>query len=181
MDQPPKLPFALQDGERIMLHCRRHWAFLVVQLAKHVLIGLVPIVLILLIAGKTFGLDGRGGQVVGLLCLGWFLLWSFKGYLTWYKYHNDVWVVTDQRVIDSTKFNWFHHRMASADLSDVQDISINKSGLFGTAFNYGNLLLQTAGERENFVLSGIPRPTEVLALIDKTRDAAKRAVRGQPV
>ena len=174
----PKLPFALQANEHVLLYCRRHWVFLTIQLTKHALAGRLPIAALLLLASLTFGLDGRGGQIVGLVCLVWFVFWAVKGYFAWYRYNNDVWIVTDQRVIDSTKKNWFHHSMASADLEDVQDISTDKSGLFGTAFNYGNLLLQTAGERENFILSGIPKPSEVLALIDVHRDAAKRELRG---
>lgn len=174
---PPKLPFELQVNEHVLLHCRRHWVFLTIGMVKVALVGLLPIVALLLLASFTFGLDGRGGQVVGLICLVWFVFWAIKGYFALYRYNNDIWIVTDQRVIDSTKTNWFNHRMASADLEDVQDISTNRSGLFGTAFDYGNLLLQTAGERENFILSGIPKPAEVLTLIDVHRDAAKRELR----
>ena len=71
---------------------------------------------------------------------------------------------------------------SSADLVTVEDMSINKSGIFPTMFNYGDLLAQTAGSREKFVLSGIPEPTSVLALVDRYRDAAKRElIRGNIV
>ena len=68
--------------------------------------------------------------------------------------------------------------MASADLDDVQDIALAKEGLFPTMFGYGDLRLQTAAERANFVLRGIPKPKDVLALVDRERDAAKRRIRG---
>ena len=46
----PKLPFALQPGEKPMIVARRHWAFLTWNLAKHaVFYGLVPIIIIILI------------------------------------------------------------------------------------------------------------------------------------
>ncbi|MCA9832143.1 MAG: hypothetical protein KC495_16905, partial [Dehalococcoidia bacterium] len=108
----------------------------------------------------------------------WFVFWAVRSYFSWFRYNNDIWVITDQRIVDSTKRHWFHHSMASADLDDVEDIAIRKEGLFATAFNFGNVHLQTAGEQANFVLSGIPKPGDVLALIDKQRDVAKRRLRG---
>jgi hypothetical protein len=49
-----------------------------------------------------------------------------------------------------------------------------KEGLFATAFNYGDVRCQTAGEVPNFILAGIPNPTSVLAVVDAARDAARR-------
>ena len=112
----------------------------------------------------------------------WLVFWAIKAYFTWYKYQNDIWVVTNQRIVDSLKRNWFHHRMSSADLVNVEDMSVDRGGVFATMFNFGNLICQTAGSRSNFVLSGIPEPAEVLALVDRSRDAARRdLVRGNIV
>ena len=57
---------------------------------------------------------------------------------------------------------------------DIEDINVVKEELFGTAFNYGDVRCQTAGEVPNFVLAGIPNPTSVLAQVDAARDAARR-------
>jgi hypothetical protein len=180
--QPPKVPFDLQDGELVVKVARRHWAFLTVNLGKVILIGLVPIVALAIVMGMTVGFDGTAGRIaIGAMVL-WFGFWAFRAYFTWYKYQNDQWVLTNQRIVDSQRNNWFHHRLASADLVNVEDMSINKSGIFPTMFNYGDLLAQTAGSREKFVLSGIPEPTSVLALVDRYRDAAKRElIRGNIV
>lgn len=180
MEDTPKLPFDLQKNETVLLFTRRHPVFLVIQMVKHALFGLVPIAALLTVFAITAGLDGRKGQVAGAISLVWFIFWAVRTYFAWYRYNHDTWVVSNQRVVDSVKNHWFHHAMASADLDDVEDISIRRSGLFATAFNFGDLLLQTAGERPNFVLSGIPDPPSVLALVDRSRDAAKRAMRGIP-
>ena len=154
-----KLPFDLQKNESVLLFARRHPAFLVIQLVKQAAFALIPIAALLTIFALTAGLDGRKGQVAGLISLVWFVFWAVRAYFAWYRYNHDIWVVSNQRVVDSIKKNWFHHAMASADLDDVEDISIRKAGIFATAFNFGDLLLQTAGERPNFVLSGIPDPS----------------------
>ena len=68
--------------------------------------------------------------------------------------------------------------MSSADLVDVEDMNVVREGILPTMFNFGDVRCQTAGEVPNFVLAGIPRPTEVLATIDAARDASRRALRG---
>jgi len=176
----PKLPFDLQQDETILLYAKRHWAFLTWRLVKIGLVAIVPVVALLVLAAMTFGLDGDAGKIVIGLSVLWLLVGAARGYLAWYQYQHDIWVVSDQRVIDSLKHHWFHHQMASADLDDVEDISIRREGVVATMFNYGDLQLQTAGERPNFVLSGIPNPSTVLALVDHQRDIAKRRMRGIP-
>ncbi|MEO9255773.1 MAG: hypothetical protein ABI305_09545, partial [Tepidiformaceae bacterium] len=100
-----------------------------------------------------------------------------RAYFGWYSYEHNIWVVTNQRIIDGNRPTWFKSSMASADLVDVQDIAVEQSGPLQTMLHYGNVRCQTAGERENFMLNGIPHPTNVLAVVDSTRDAARRAGR----
>jgi hypothetical protein len=162
----------------VLLFARRHVVFVTWKLVREGIFALAPIAALLVLAALTFGLDGTGGKVVAVVCLAWFLVFAVRSYFIWFRYHNDLWVVTDQRIIDSTRRHWFHHAMASADLDDVEDMKIRKEGLFPTMFNYGDVRLQTAGEQPNFILSGIPRPNDVMALVDRQRDAAKKRLRG---
>ena len=67
--------------------------------------------------------------------------------------------------------------MASADLVDVEDMSVFREGLLPTIFNFGDVRCQTAGQVANFVLAGIPKPAEVLGLVDAARDTARRDLR----
>ncbi len=179
--QPPpanqKLPFELQGGERVVLFCRRHWVYLYTKLTGIVLALIVPTAALLWLVHITAGLGGTVGKVALVVALVWVVFWAIRGYFTWYRYQNDVWIVTDQRIVDSTKFNWIKQRMASADLVDVEDINVVREGLFATMFNYGDLRVQTAGEIGNFVLGGIPAPSKVLGVVDSSRDAARRQFR----
>ena len=93
--------------------------------------------------------------------------------LTYYRYQNDIWVLTNQRLIDSYKAHWFSHRMVTADLVNIQNILAHREGLFQTWLNFGDLECETAGERQRFILAGIPRPSDALAEVDRARDAAR--------
>lgn len=177
MTQPkqPKVPFDLQAGEHVVLFARRHWLYLALQLVKYIGIGLIPVVVVSVIEGMTQGFEGTVGLVILLVELAWVWYWATKAYFAWYAYEHDIWVVTNQRVVDSNKPNWFSSRIASADLTDVQDMSVTKNGLWQTMFNFGHVRCQTAGTMENFVITGVPNPQRVLQVVDTARDAARRA------
>lgn len=172
-----KLPFELQGDEHVVLFCRRHWLYFCSKLGGVLLALLLPTVAVLWLVEITAGLDGTVGKVALIVGAVWVVFWAIRGYFTWYRYQNDVWVVTNQRIIDSTKYNWIKRRMASADLVDVEDINVVRDGLFATMFNYGDVHVQTAGEVPNFILAGIPAPSKVLAVVDSSRDAARRQFR----
>ncbi len=171
------LPFEMQPGEDVLVATRRHWMYFYPKLVAVALAGIVPIVALTWIVAATAGLDGMAGLIVLIVDAVWGLFWLIRGYFTWYRYQNDVWVVTDQRILDSLKRHWFHHQMASADLVDVEDMRVHKEGVLGTAFNFGDVRCQTAGELPNFILSGNPDPAKVLTVVDAARDTARRDVR----
>lgn len=172
--RPPKLPFELQAGETVLNVARRHPVFLWLRLAGTALAGVVPFVVVLVVIGATMGFGSTGGRLLTGVAILWLGYWLVRFYFSWYRYNNDLWIITNQRIIDSAKNNWFHHRMASADLINVEDLAINKHGIFATAFNYGDVVCQTSGMHSNFILSGIPNPSGLLSLVDATRDAARR-------
>ncbi len=147
------------------------------KLTLQIFLGLILPAAVLVIVERTAGLDDLTGRIVLVIAVLWFAYWAVRAYFIWYRYHNDLWVVTDQRVVDSIKRHWFHHRMASADLVDVEDMSVFREGLLPTIFNFGDVRCQTAGQVANFVLAGIPKPAEVLGLVDAARDTARRDLR----
>lgn len=180
--QAQGIPFNLQTGEEVELIARRHRVYLALHLGRDILMGVVPAVVLAIIIAATVGFDSATGGILTVVLVLWLVFWAVKAYFTWYRYQNDLWVVTNQRIIDSFKSNWFNHRMASADLVNVEDMSVDRSGVFATMFKYGNLVCQTAGARQNFVLSGIAAPSDVLGLVDRLRDEARRdLIRGNPL
>ncbi len=173
------LPFDLQGDESVLLFCRRHWLYLWSKVVAAGLAGLVPILLLVVLVGRIAGLGGASGRIALVLAVLWGGYWLVRGYFTWYRYNHDIWVVSNQRIIDSLRRHWFHHRMASADLVDIEDIAVVREGILQTAFDFGDLRCQTAGEQPNFILAGIPGPARVLGVVDAARDAGRRQL-GRP-
>ncbi len=173
-----RLPFALQAGEVVLAVVRRHWLYFSLRMAGILLAGVGGTVAAIVVTWVTLGFDGLGGLVAAAAIGAWACYWAVRGYFTWYRYQNDLWVVTNQRLVDSLKRHWFHHRMASTDLVDVEDLRVERHGLLQTLFDFGDVQCQTAGVVQNFVLSGVPGPARILATVDAARDAARRGPGG---
>lgn len=172
-----KLPVELQAGERVSTTFRRHWVYAYPRIVGLALIGILPVVALFWAVNRWSSLPGAAGYAAFAVSTLWLVYWVFwRAYFEWYRFKNDLWILTNQRLIDSLKHNWFSHQIASTDLVNIQDIGVVRSGLLATAFNFGNVNCETSGQISRFTLSGIPRPAEVLSTLDAARDAARREV-----
>jgi hypothetical protein len=163
------LPVQLQSGEEVVQIIRRHPASLWGRLA---LIALV--IILALIVWINFGGDGTMGTLLNiafiLVIAGGLLI----GFMVWYRYRNDLWVITSQRLIDVTRSTPFNQQITTASLTNVQDISIRRKGIFNTMLNFGDVICQTASAgSKTFALMGVAKPEQVLDAIDDARAKAK--------
>lgn len=165
-----RLPFPLQEGETVLALCRRHWIYLWPRIAVLLLVTLVPPTVIALLLSAVDVYDGFVAKVFWVASLVYLLFWGVRIFLTWYRYQNDIWVITNQRLIDSYRRHPFSLRVATADLVNVQDMTVERDGLLATMLDYGDVICQTAAEQQDFRLSGIPDPRETQALVDRERD-----------
>jgi hypothetical protein len=172
--QPEKLPFPMQDSERMILLVRRHWIHLWPKTILFAIYAIVPPLIISLLMARFWDYEGLQARVFWVLAALWLLYWAVRIFLNWYRYHNDIWVITNQRIVDSIKSHPFSHRLATADLVNVQDMTVQRRGVLQTLLNYGDIVCETASERGDFVLAGIPRPQDVQLLVDRERDRERK-------
>lgn len=78
----------------------------------------------------------------------------------WIWRRNKV-VVTNQHIVDIDQMGLFNRTVSTLRLEEIQDISAAVKGPLQTFFQYGTILIQTAGERENFVFDYVPNPYEL--------------------
>ena len=167
--QSSGFPFEIQAGEQVIQVCRRHWLYLWPSVVLQALLGVVPLIAAAVLL-LEIGLDGIGATIVWAVVAIHALYRALLAFLTWYRYHNDIWVITSQRIVDSYKRHPFSLRVATADLVNVQDMSVERHGMLRTMLNYGDIVCQTASEVPDFRLAGIPNPMAVQALVDRERD-----------
>ena len=170
----PALPFPLQVGERVVRVCRRHWIHLWPMTIYLALWGLLPPIAIGLLLSWADAYEGIAATIFMVAASVWLLYWAARIFLNWYRYRHDLWVITNQRIVDSLKSNPFSHRISTADLVNVQDMTVERHGVLQTMLNYGDIVCETASGTGDFVLSGIPEPSEVQLLVDRERDRARQ-------
>jgi hypothetical protein len=138
---------------------------------------LVPMIGVFLLLDAAGGYEGAGATIFRIVALVWSLFWAGRIFLAWYRYHNDIWVITNQRLVDSYKPHPFDLTISTADLVNVQDMTVERSGLLRTMLDYGDIVCQTAADNQDFRLPGIPKPRETQALVDRERDRERVRVR----
>jgi hypothetical protein len=134
------LPVQLQDGEQVVQTIKRHPASLWGRLALIALVIIVALIIWLSLGGSVATLGPLLNIAFALVVVGGLLM----GFMVWYRYHNDLWVITSQRLIDVTRSTPFNQQITTASLANVQDISIRRKGVFNTMLNFGDVICQTA-------------------------------------
>jgi hypothetical protein len=177
MEDAVKLPFELLPNEQVVLITRRHWRFFVPRFVAYALVGLLPPIALLWALSASGHLKGLTLTVALVAGGAWLLLWIGRIGLLKYRYDNDIWAVTDQRVVDVDKPTPVRFHMSAAALVELEDITTSRNGILQTMLDYGNLECQTAGEREHFSFRGVPNPRAIAADVERESLAAKAARR----
>jgi len=151
----------LHDDEWVVFAVHRHWSRLLRQTVPPLLLLLLLLPVFYALA-TTPGLALTIGAVVMavpilalILLLGW-------EYLDWL---NDYFVLTTQRVIHVERVWPFLENFEETYLDNVEDIYEVRSGLPANLLNYGDLVLQTAGETVQVDMSRVPNSSRLREVI----------------
>lgn len=96
--------------------------------------------------------------IVGAFVLEQFLRWFFN-----------VNIVTDERVFDVDFLNLVYREISDANLDQIQDVTVRVGSPIRTLFNYGDVLIQTAGEVPNIEFEAVPHPDRVAKVLRELR------------
>lgn len=106
-------------------------------------------------------------------------IWLFF-YTAFINYFLDIWIVTNDRIIDIHQHGLFARTIAELDLFRVQDVTSEAKGFFATVFDYGNVYIQTAGEKERFTFFNVPEPHKIREAIIQLADEDRKYHASQP-
>ncbi len=174
------------SDEKIFLLLRRHWF----TYAVFVFIALVMAIPFVIFAAVYFtnpiifeGAVGNLSIIIGTLYFLFILSLILYGFIDYYL---DVYIVTNERIVDVEQSGMFKRKISELHLYQVQDVKASVKGAFPTMLHYGDIHVQTAAENENFVFNAIPNPYRVSKMIadlhqaqidDVTRDSTGSVVR----
>lgn len=157
-----------EDDEKIVLMLRQHPIINLKWITISLVLYLIPSFLTQL--GITNLLPTGYILVFSLI---WYLAtstYALEGFLSWYF---NVYFITTQRIVDVDFFNLIDKRVSDAHIEKIQDVSYTTKGVAGAAFNYGDVIIQTASEIPEFDFLRVPDPDRVVKILDELRDNHK--------
>jgi len=158
---------------------RKHWFRLIDKIAAPLLL-----LFILLQLGLAAALDLLP-PVPRFANYFWtaFLLGMVVGlFLLWYRYEdwrNDIYQLTHDRIIDLEKLPLgLREERREASLAMIQDIGYEIPGIMANLFDYGNVVIETAGREAVFTFDWVHHPSrvqdEVFARMDAYRERERK-------
>lgn len=156
---------AQEEKEEIILLLRRHPVTNLPWMAPLIVFLLIPPLFIPLFSflkmippnfPASFKLIGTFFWYLG--CFGFFLV----NFLLWYFNVN---LVTNKRIIDLDFISLLYKEITATRISQVEDVTYKMGGLISTIFNYGDVLVATAGPQVNIEFLGVPKPGEAARII----------------
>lgn len=105
--------------------------------------------------------DPYWGPTLILLGSAYLLLVTVFFHALFVDYYLDIWIVTNDRIVDIQQSGLFKRTVAELDLKQVQDVTSQTIGIFGTFFNYGTVGIQTAGAKQKFDFQNVANPHEI--------------------
>jgi hypothetical protein len=148
---------------------RKHWCALLRTLARPVLI--FAVIAILWVASATLlEYSPWIDMVLGMALAGALIVVAWHA-LDW---HNDIYVLTDVRVVDIEKVPLLAEERREARLDRIQDVRYDQPHLIARLFDFGHVWLETAGEIGRFTFDNVPHPQEVQSEIFRRLDVFRQ-------
>lgn len=147
----------LKEGEEVIKIVRSY-------LWSHLFSVLISLFFIILPFFLLFPLFQKGfwGVLLFFVLLLLGLGFGTRFLFIWYF---NVFLITNQRIIDFDQKGLFEKTVSESMYDKIQDVSFKKKGIFSTLMNYGNIVIQTAGNNANLEIRNIFQPEKVQGVI----------------
>ena len=146
----------LEDDEVLYRAVHKHW-----------LLGFkalfLPTVLLLALWGLLYVTQTKAMFLIASFLSVAVLVWWLRNF---FDYYLDAWLVTDQGIIDIAWHGWFHRQSTRVLYSDLQGVSYEIKGVWGTLLRYGTIEVEKVSTGTSISLDHVfnPKAVEILIL-----------------
>jgi len=165
-----------RPGEKVQIFLRRHWLTPLEIILHTVLLLGIPLIGIWYFNEllSTWLAKPIAGPFIMLgLSLYFFATWLFA-FMEYVDYYLDVWIVTNERIINIEQKGLFTRVASELHITAVEDTTSEVKGIVATFLDFGNVHIQTAGERTRFIFKSVPHPEKVKEHVVALIEAAKK-------
>ena len=157
--KPCMIKNKLDEGEEVVVIIRRHWILFASRALMIFVIAVLPLIGYglppLMLESIAELVSGQAAFFIYLLFL--LFLWTLI-FIDFTMYHLNIWIVTNRRIIDVHQRSLFERDTITLMLEKIQDATVEVHGLFATMFNYGTLIIHTAGVNTDITIYAAANP-----------------------
>jgi len=73
-------------------------------------------------------------------------------------YRSNVVFITSEKIVQVLYRNIIDRKISQLNTGDVQDVTVRQDTLLSRIFNYGTIIVETAGEQQNYTFTFAPTP-----------------------
>lgn len=162
--KPKKISFELQDrDEEVVLVLRQH-PVTQLKAALLLVLGFFFVPLLFKISGLLSVLPPNYVFALYVFLISVFLGLVLRSFLLWFF---NVYIITDERIIDVDFLSMIYKNISTAKIDNIEDVTNTSSGVMSSIFDYGTILVQTAGEKTEFEFENVPHPAKVAKLLNE--------------
>ena len=163
-----------KDDETISLVVREHWFHLFLKILVWVFFA-AALVLFNRFAQAYVPtiLEGTQGKVTLLFTQVYTLFLVLSLFLIFNFYYLSLQIITNVRIVEISQEGLFSHTISELNVDKIEDVTSQVNGIFGTIFNYGDVIIQTAGKEEHFIFERVPNPSQIEKVVLDLYESAK--------
>jgi len=109
-------------------------------------------------------------SIIGIIAVTLSAFMLFILFVATIIYNRSKIVVTDKTITQTIQNGLFNRKISQLAVTNIEDVTAQKNGFFPTVFSYGKLLVETAGEQENFHFDYCPNADHYAKLILEARE-----------
>jgi hypothetical protein len=160
---PVGFQFDVQHSEeKILLLMRQHFITNTGWIVMCVFLALLPTVLPIFPFFSFLPLSFRL-----IIQITWYFLvagYALERFIIWYY---NVYIITNERIVDVDFYSLLFKRVSEAKLDRIEDITSASGGVVQSFFDYGTVMVQTAGEVPEIEFENVPHPDLVSKLVSE--------------
>ncbi len=113
-----------------------------------------------------------------LFLIGYYLFLAAWIGIEFWDWYNDQYILREDRIIDITRLPLIYEQRTEAPLAMVQNATVSRTG-WGVIFDFGNVLIETAGYSRPLLFENVPHPQRIQEQIFQQIDALTKKQRAE--
>jgi len=155
-----------EEDEEVLLFLRRHFITNIPWIFISLVLSLVPPLLFILNIKIPILFFSVPENFLIVFIVFYYLvvfIYAFISFITWYY---NISLVTQKRVVDIDFSDIVYHDVAMTKLNLIEDVNYTQTGFIRSFFNYGDVFVQTAGEKLHFDFLAVPNPANAVNITE---------------